>query len=86
MRILPKDHVINAAPKQRKKRSKRGKYVYNQITSVGMDMYVSEAYAPTMKLSKSHMWCIVHNIWWMMADQMTAIDLAAKKLAWKTVK
>lgn len=68
---LPTFHAKIAAQKQWKKWTKDAQAVYSMIVDFGMDLYRNKCYHPKMDIPKAQMQAIVHNIWRIVADEIT---------------
>lgn len=67
-------HASKKAPKQRKKRDKTAKWVYNNIVTIGVELYEQDLFHPKMDLAPKHFETIVHNIARMVADEITSLN------------
>lgn len=77
---LPKFHAKFKAPMARKKRCKEWKQAYNLIVEQWLFMHKELLFHPKMPELKRHfMDTIVHNIGWMVAEQITKFYSLQKK-------
>lgn len=67
-------HASKKAPKQRKKRDKHARYIYNLTVVTGLALYEEKCYHPKMEITVCQMETIVHNIGRMLADEVTALN------------
>jgi len=64
-------HAKYKAKSQWKKRSWDAKAVYDMIVVLGLDLFEWEYFHPKMELPSAHFVTIIHNIGWLVADEIT---------------
>jgi len=68
-------HASKKAPKQRKKRDKQARYMYNLIVTLGIDLFEQGLMHPkSPELKPAHYETIVHNIGRLCADEITSLN------------
>ena len=70
-----KFHASKKAPKQRKKRDAQSRYVYNLVVTTWLFLFENNLMHPKMsELDPSAYETIVHNMWWLCADEITSLN------------
>lgn len=68
-------YASKKAPKQRKKRDKHARYIYNLVVTLGINLFEQGLMHPKMpELKPAHYETIVHNIGRLCADEITSLN------------